>query len=265
MLWQNASARTVASASPAASRRHSRSSSVRIVVAPARRRQNAAKSWWPSSRSEASFIRSRSSGCDHGSTWERTSGSTSSRVVRDPVGVAAPERGEAGVEAGRGGGHPAYPDVGVEEPVQPAPQRLVRRLRRAPGRGVVALAGHVEVHHLAARVHAGVGAPGADHPHLGQPQRRRQGGLELGLDRAQPGLRRPSAEVGAVVGQVDPDAHPQIIPSGRRGTGRGPGSRQSAASRLPLRARARPSVTDRRGGISPARGGTAGPRRDARP
>ena len=52
-------------------------SSVRIVVAPARRRQNAAKSWAPSSSSAASFIASTSSACGHTSTWLRTSGSTS--------------------------------------------------------------------------------------------------------------------------------------------------------------------------------------------
>ena len=44
MLWQNASARTVASTTPSSSRAHARSSRVRIVVAPSRCLQNDAKS-----------------------------------------------------------------------------------------------------------------------------------------------------------------------------------------------------------------------------
>ena len=76
MLWQNASALTVATATPSGSRTHSRSSSVRIVVAPSRRRQDEAKSCSPRKRSAASFIASRSSGFDQVSTWLRVSGST---------------------------------------------------------------------------------------------------------------------------------------------------------------------------------------------
>jgi hypothetical protein len=44
MLWQNASARTPATATPASSRDQERSRSVRIVVAPSRCLQNDAKS-----------------------------------------------------------------------------------------------------------------------------------------------------------------------------------------------------------------------------
>jgi hypothetical protein len=41
------------------------------------------------------------------------------RVVADPVGVAAPERGEAGVEPLRGGRDPMHPDVRRQRPCQP--------------------------------------------------------------------------------------------------------------------------------------------------
>ena len=76
MLWQNASARTVATARPSSSRAHTSSSSVRIVVAPSRCLQNDAKSCSPTSRSDASFMAARSSGRGQTSTWLRASGST---------------------------------------------------------------------------------------------------------------------------------------------------------------------------------------------
>ena len=69
MWWQKASARTVATASPSASRAQPSSCSVRIVVAPSRRLQNAAKSCSPSSARDASSIASTSSGRGHASTW----------------------------------------------------------------------------------------------------------------------------------------------------------------------------------------------------
>jgi hypothetical protein len=50
MLWQNASATTVATAMPSPSRRQSRTRSDRMVVAPSRRRQKAAKSCSPGSQ-----------------------------------------------------------------------------------------------------------------------------------------------------------------------------------------------------------------------
>jgi hypothetical protein len=78
MLWQNASARTVPTASPFESRSQCRSSSDRIVVAPSRFLQKAAKSCSPRRFREALFIESRSSGRDQESTCPRLSGSTTS-------------------------------------------------------------------------------------------------------------------------------------------------------------------------------------------
>ena len=51
--------------------------------------------------------------------------------------------------------------------------------------------------HLAAGVHAGVGAAGNRERH--RPAKGRKRGLELGLHGAQPGLRRPAREGRAVV------------------------------------------------------------------
>ncbi len=62
MLWQNASATTLAIAMPYSSRCHASRRSARTVVAPSRRRQNAAKSCSPSRSAAAVFIASMSSG-----------------------------------------------------------------------------------------------------------------------------------------------------------------------------------------------------------
>ena len=84
---------------PVSSRAQDSCSSVRIVVAPSRCLQNDAKSWRPTSSAEAAFMASRSSGRGQASTCARVSGSSAAGAVGDPVGVAAPQRAEAGVEA----------------------------------------------------------------------------------------------------------------------------------------------------------------------
>ena len=78
MLWQKASARTVPTSRPSGCRSQPSSSRVRIVVAPGRLRQNAAKSCSPRSASEAPAMAASSRGCDATSTWLRRSGSTAS-------------------------------------------------------------------------------------------------------------------------------------------------------------------------------------------
>ncbi|CPU67271.1 Uncharacterised protein [Mycobacteroides abscessus] len=79
MLWQNASARTCATTSPASGpsvgRDHDRSCSSRIVVAPGRGLQNAAKSRTPSRGRTAASIAATSSGRRFHSTHSRRSGS----------------------------------------------------------------------------------------------------------------------------------------------------------------------------------------------
>ena len=72
--------RAVASSTPAGVRSQRRSSRVRIVVAPSRFLQKAAKSCSPSRTSAALFIRSRSSGRGQASTCPRVSGSTATGV-----------------------------------------------------------------------------------------------------------------------------------------------------------------------------------------
>ena len=82
------------------------------------------------------------------------------RRVGDPVGVAAPARGEAGVEALGGLAHAAYAHVGRQDPVDAASQGVERRVGGPPGGGLDDLPVDVDVRHLAARVHAGVRTPG---------------------------------------------------------------------------------------------------------
>ena len=76
--------------------------------------------------------------------------------------------------------------------------------------------------HLPARVHAGVGAPGAHDADLRHPQHRGQRVLERALHGPQRRLGGPPPEVGPVVGQVEPDAHPLILGGPRRPSRVGP-------------------------------------------
>ncbi len=85
MLWQKASARTVPTTSPGSagpssaspgSRSQRKSSSSRMVVAPSRFLQYAAKSCSPTSSRAAAFISSTSNSRSCHSTWLRRSGST---------------------------------------------------------------------------------------------------------------------------------------------------------------------------------------------
>ena len=60
---------------------------------------------------------------------------------------------------------------------------------------------------LTAGMDAGVGAASADEVNRRRPERRREGGRKLGLHGPQTRLGGPAVEVGAVVGEVDPESH----------------------------------------------------------
>ena len=152
MLWQNASARTVRDGEPAGSRSQRRSSRVRIVVAPSRCLQNAAKSCSPSSAAAAAFISARSSGRGQASTWRAGSGSTPSG--RRPPGrrSAATTRRTARRSPSGAVDRPLHAHVVRQHAVEPRAASRSRPL----GQRV-----EVGVHDLAARMDARVGAPGA--------------------------------------------------------------------------------------------------------
>ena len=133
------------------------------------------------------------------------------RGVGDAVGVAPPDRGEAGVEPARRLDHPAYAQVGRENARQAMPQGLERWLRRAPHRALHHTGLDVEVGHLPARVHTRVRAPGHGHPGRRHAEGGRESLLEGPLHRAQARLGCPAGEVGAVIGTVDPQAHATIL------------------------------------------------------
>src|SRR6478735_2737155 len=172
MLWQNASAWTVATMTPSSPRRNSKRCSSLMVVAPSRGLQKDRKFCRPSSCDAPWFSRSTSSGF-----W------------RDFVDLHRP------VQITQG------PVQGTAE----AAQHGDGGIKFVPARQPQPLGfGEVQVDHLAPGVHAGVGPPGNCDPHLA-PDQQLDGFLQDALDRAQAGLQRPPAERAAVVRNVTPD------------------------------------------------------------
>jgi hypothetical protein len=135
-------------------------------------------------------------------------------LIADPVGVPPPQGREAGVEALGGGPDRVHPDVGRQRPRKPPQGGRPVLLPDRPGQ--------VRMGHLAAGVHPGVGPPGHGQPHrLRPPQHVPQDPGQLPLHGPLPGLRRPTGEVGPVVGKID--SHPDHgVVGGRRRLGRRP-------------------------------------------
>ena len=144
-------------------------------------------------------------------------------TVRHPVGVGAPKRGEARVEARVDDGRRvdahvaravrgrqvtptrAFTVAPREDLVEPAHDGRGRgRVRAFPspgGKPRPGLVADVEVADLVARVHARVGAPGDRRRDL-LARSHGEGRLDLALDCTQAGLGGPPAKVGAVVAEV---------------------------------------------------------------
>ena len=216
MLWQNASARTVAdrAARPRRAPRRGRAacgSWSRPRAACRTTRSRARRAAPPA----ASFIASRSSGRGQASTCARTSGSTSAGSVGDPVGVAPPERGEARVEARPGasttrrtrtsaGSTPlsrrSSASAGGVRPRRPRPRPARRRRRRGarPGRGRARRCRCARRRSPRPRAAA---APW------------RAPSSSVALHGPQPRLGGPAVEVGAVVGEVESEPHRRHPPN----------------------------------------------------
>ena len=183
------------SSRPSAVRVHSSASSARIVVAPSRRLQKAAKSCSPAAAGRRLLQRVERERARPGEDVVPAKRVDGLRPVGHPVAVGARQRREARVEARRRGRGAADPDVRRQQAVQPAQQQpVVRDLGR-----------QVDVRHLAAGVHPGVGAAGDGEAGRLRAHQHAERLLEHALHGAQPGLGRPSAEVGPVVRQVEPD------------------------------------------------------------
>ncbi len=260
MLWQNASATTRATAAPVVRSGTRRSSiSVRTVVAPSRRRQNAAKSRSPEQAVHGLVHRDvvqPAAVAQHVVPPQRL---RPERVVADPVRVAPPERGEPRVEAGRCGADVTDPDVrrqhAGEATAQGVGVTVVRRRRQ------------VQMDHLPARVHPCVGPAGAGDPQVRQPEHGREGALELGLHGAQAGLGGPAGEVGAVVPQVEAQTDEPAVPGvgggglgsvvGRRSVGQGAPysdflASSAASSAISAKASASPAASSAFGSSEPS-------------
>ena len=207
------------------------------------------------------------------------------REVGDPVGVAPPQRREAGVEAGGGLGHPAYPHVGGQDPVEPAQQRRRRRLRRAPdasprpgpagrGRGGPPGRGRARRRRCARRTPASPRPPGPaarwPAPRSGSPGR--CAGPAGSPSRGSRHRRRPgrsgSARRATLSARHPPPRRPGVLvtPEPRRpGSCRRTGASTRAGS-ASTRARGRPSAqlgAVRRVGAGPRHRDRGGPRRRA--
>ncbi len=189
---------------------------MRMVVAPSRGRQNAAKSCSPTSEAAAASMASTSSArgtTTRAAPLERVAGGGG---VGDAVLVATPDRGEPRVEAVGGPLGVGDHDVGVGPDDAGEPPRqggLGRRVGIATpprsGHGREGRLADVEVGDLPERVHPGVRAPGDGEPRrlARAPEQRAERLLEHALHGAEARLPAPAVEVGAVVGDAEADAH----------------------------------------------------------
>ena len=223
--WQNASACTVATTSPASGpstgRDHANASSVRIVVAPGARlavRREVVAARPAAARPPPSRRRPARGGATARACG--TAGRAGRRRRRSGTCSAG-----AGPRTARRSRRPRASSACTTRSAGRMPPSRVSSTS-STGRDDRPLlfsirpAGDVDVRHLAARVHAGVRPPG--HRHARRPvgaQDGAQRGLQHPLDGPQARLDRPAGEPGAVVGQVQPQPHggpASARPSARR-------------------------------------------------
>ena len=221
MLWQNASACSDATSTPSSSR----SPSERLQRAD-RRRALARPADTPRSRAgrssdaAAASIASTSSVRGYQTVCRRSQRVARGRGVGDAVLVASPDRPRSGRRSRRARRSARVThDVGVgpDDAVEPARERRLGRLRRAsrprprareprelrPSR-------QVEVGDLARGVHAGIRAPGDGERGavaVAAEDRARAPSSSSPCTVRRPGCRLQPLNVGAVVGDVEADAH----------------------------------------------------------
>ena len=227
-------------------------------MAPSRRRQNGGEVAQPEQRAagvvHGGDVEGARRGRDVAAQQRRDAGG----VVAEAVGVAAAQRGEPGVEAGRGDGRRADADVRRQHAAQPAQQRDLGRgvgtpRHRGPGAG-----GDVEVADLSGGMHARVGAAGDDEAEVGR-RRPQHGGERLAEDAGDgpsAGLLGPAGEVRAVVLEVEPEPRarrtrrdpPRSAPRSEAPGGTGPSVRGAVRPGRP-----RPRSRRRLGGAASVR------------
>src|SRR5918996_3439814 len=169
---------------------------------------------WPAVRREVVLADQRRGGGIHGAQVERPGVPEhrtaeqridAVRAVTDPVRVPPPQRREPRVEPRGYDRGVSHPQVRRQHSGQPVDQRVAGRARRPPGDGLPRFLWHVDVADLTAGVNPGIRAAGDRQPRRLDPQHDAQRVLQRCLDRATAGLRGPAGEIGAVVGQVQPD------------------------------------------------------------
>ena len=132
--WQKASATTRATTKPSASRSQpvlEQGADRRRALAPPaeRRRSRAARPAAPRGRVHRLDVQRARPGHHVGPPQRRHAAG----VVAQPVGVAAAQRGEPGVEARRCGRRAVHPDVGGQDAAQPPDERRSGRRSERPG------------------------------------------------------------------------------------------------------------------------------------
>ena len=175
MLWQNASARTVATARPAASRvpgqleqRADRGRPLALLaegreVVLADQQRRTPRSWRPGRAAAARPARGRAP-AGRRSRARRRSGRRSAATAR-----------RSGRRSRRGGPTTRRTRTsGSRMPLSRRSSASSGGSVERPAEAASSVLVDVGVHDLAARVDPGVGAPGADQAHLGRPQRGRE-------------------------------------------------------------------------------------------
>ena len=119
----------------------------------------------------------------------------SHRMVQQQIAIAAGDRRVARVEIVRDAPRPDDGADWRQQCIHAAHPRRLRTLRRS-----------IEVHHLVERMHAGVGAPGADRVN-GAACHLRKRPFQRVLHGAALGLSLPAAETAAVVLNAQCDSH----------------------------------------------------------
>ncbi len=129
-------------------------------------------------------------------------------MIGDSVGVPPAQRREPGVESGWCNRDRSHPDVEPEDAVESACDSVRLDVTGKQLLQRVGVSGYVDVRDLTARVHPGVRATGdRDQRRRRQAQHRRERRLKDALHRSQAWLTGPAEEGGAVVTEVDSQAH----------------------------------------------------------
>ncbi len=127
------------------------------------------------------------------------------KAIIDPVPVRAGEGTKPRIEVLRYFFRRVHRYISRQDGGEPLNHRSPRSPVTPPRHGLPPFAGKVHVHHLSTRVNPGVG-PASDRHSSILAHDLSDSALELTLHRTKRGLNTPPFKVGAVIGQIEPDA-----------------------------------------------------------